>query len=266
MISFALLKRDMATGVKPFIIIFAVLCLYTTVIIYMFNPELASMLSDYQKALPEMMAAVGMTGVAANLLEWIKIYLYGFLMILFPLIFIIILVNKLVASYIDNGSMASLLATPNSRGKIIRTQLLALIIWITLLIICITGVGIATCEILFPGDLDITKYILLNGASLLLQLAVGSIAFFAACLCTEAKHYYMIGAGLPILFFLFQMLANMGEKTEWMKYCTLYTLFPAEQIVAGDSEAALYCIALAGIVVVLAVISHIHFCRRDICV
>lgn len=70
-----------------------------------------------------MMAAVGMTGVAANLLEWIKIYLYGFLMILFPLIFIIILVNKLVASYIDNGSMASLLATPNSRGKIIRTQL-----------------------------------------------------------------------------------------------------------------------------------------------
>lgn len=49
MISFALLKRDMATGVKPFIIIFAVLCLYTTVIIYMFNPELASMLSDYQE-------------------------------------------------------------------------------------------------------------------------------------------------------------------------------------------------------------------------
>lgn len=177
MISFSLFKRDMATGWKPFLIIFAILCLYTTVIIYMFNPEFASMLSDYQKALPEMMAAVGMTGIATNILEWIHIYLYGFLMILFPLIFIIILVNKLLASYIDNGSMASLLSTPASRGKIIRTQLLALVLWLTILMAAISAVGIITCEILFPGELDITKYVLLNAAALLLQLAVGGIAF-----------------------------------------------------------------------------------------
>ncbi len=42
------------------------------------------MLSSYQEALPEMMAAVGMTDVAQNLLEWIRVYLYGFIMPLFP--------------------------------------------------------------------------------------------------------------------------------------------------------------------------------------
>lgn len=60
------------------------------------DPELAEMLQGYQEALPQMMAAVGMTGVASSLIEWMQIYLYGFIMLLFPLIFIIIAVNKLV--------------------------------------------------------------------------------------------------------------------------------------------------------------------------
>ena len=135
-----LFKRDMTSCIKVFVILFAVICLYTTVIIYMYNPELSDMLSDYQKALPEVMSAVGMTGIATNLLEWIQIYLYGFIMLLFPLIFIIILVQKMVMGYIDSGSMASLLATPNSRGQIIRTQVVAAVFWVTILIGAVTVV------------------------------------------------------------------------------------------------------------------------------
>ena len=131
MLSIPMLKHNFKACLVPFIIIFAFLVMYTTVIIYMYNPELAEMLQGYQKALPEMMAAVGMTGVAASLIEWIQIYLYGFIMLLFPLIFIIIAVNKLVMGFIDNGSMAGILATPNSRGKIIITQLLSLYIWLS---------------------------------------------------------------------------------------------------------------------------------------
>lgn len=53
MISYPLFKRNMASCVKPFIIILAVLCMYTLVIMYMYNPELADMLNDFQEALPE---------------------------------------------------------------------------------------------------------------------------------------------------------------------------------------------------------------------
>ncbi len=88
---FPLFKRNISSGIKVFMILFAVICMYTTIIIYMYNPELSEMLSDYQKALPGMMSAVGMTGIASNLLEWIQIYLYGFIMTLFPMVFAIIL-------------------------------------------------------------------------------------------------------------------------------------------------------------------------------
>lgn len=264
MISFPLLKRNMAACMKPFLFIFAAICLYTIVIIYMFNPELSAMLSDYQEALPEMMAAVGMTGVAANLLEWIQIYLYGFIMMLFPLIFIVILVHKLVMGYIDNGSMVNLLATPNSRGRIIRTQALSIVLWMFLLMAAITVVGIVSSEMMFPGELDSKRYLLLNFSTLLLQLTITGIAFLAACVFSESKHYYAVGAGLPILFFLLQMMSNMGEKLENLKYFTLYTLLPATEVVMGESGFWKQDLALALIAASLFTGGIWWFQKRDL--
>ena len=264
MISLTLLKRNLKSCLMPFFIIFAFLCLYTTVIIYMYNPELSSMLSNYQKALPEMMNAVGMSGIATNLLQWIQIYLYGFIMLLFPLIFVIILVNKLLMSYIDNGSMASLLATPNSRGKVIRTQLLSMFIWLTILMVAVSILGIAYSQMEFPGQLDVSKYIVLNICTLFLWFAVGSISFCTACFVSESKYYYLIGAGLPIAFFMFQMLGNMGDKLKGFKYVSLYSLLPTDKIVSDANDFWLPVIALLGIAIVLSIIGCYYFKKRDL--
>lgn len=249
MISWPLLKRNMASCVKPFLIIFAVMCLYIAVIVYMYKPELAAMLNDYQKALPGMMSAVGMAGIAGNLLEWMQIYLYGFIMLLFPLIFIIILIQKLLMGYIDRGSMANLLATPNSRGKVIRTQAFSAILWIFILMVSITLAGLVSAEAMFPGELDTERYLSLNGSTLLLQLAITGIAFLAACLFTESKYYYAAGAGIPILFFLIQLIANMGDKLANLKYITLYSLLKSADIIKGNSvfleNTALFLIGAA---------------------
>lgn len=76
-------------------------------------------------------------------------------MLVFPVIFLIILGNKLLAHYVDTGSMAVLLSTPNSRIRILVTQLLTLLLETALLIALITAIGIVSCESLFPGELDI---------------------------------------------------------------------------------------------------------------
>lgn len=264
MISIPLLKRNMVSCFKPFLIIYAVLCMYTLVIVYMYNPELADMLNQYQEAFSGMMAAAGMTGIASNLLEWMQIYLYGFLMILFPLIFIIIMVQKLIMSYIDNGSMANLLATPNSRRTIICTQALSIILWMGILMVAVTVMGIVGSQIMFPGELDVKRYIMLNGSTLLMQLLVCGIAFLAACICSEAKNYYALGAGLPILFFLIQMISNMGDKLENLKYVTVYTLLPTAEIVKGESGIWGQNVVMAVVAIILFSSGIWWFGRRDL--
>lgn len=266
MISFSLLKRNMFSCIKPFLIIYAVLCMYTIVIIYMYEPKMADMLNQYQEMMPGIMSAVGMTGVASSLLEWMQIYLYGFLMLLFPLIFIIILVQKLLMGYIDNGSMANLLATPNSRGKLIRTQALSVILWMGILMTAVTAVGIVGSQMMFPNELNVKRYIMLNGSTLFMQLLISGIVFLAACACSEAKNYYGLGAGLPILFFLMQMISNMGEKLENLKYLTVYTLLPTSKIVEGESGVWCQNVIMLGLAVVLFSGGSWWFCRRDLSV
>ena len=39
--------------------------------------------------------------------------LYGFLLVVFPMVFLILLANRLLTRYLDRGSIAFLLATPN---------------------------------------------------------------------------------------------------------------------------------------------------------
>lgn len=264
MLSWPLLKRNGKICLIPFMFIFLLLSLYTSVIIYMYNPEFADMLNDYQEALPQVMAAVGMTGIAQNLLEWIQIYLYGFIMLLFPLIFIIIAVNKLLMSEIDKRTMAGLLATPNSRGKIIFTQVISLYLWLTLLMVCVTFLGFLCCQGIFPGELDIKGYLLLNFGTLMLWFAIAGIAFFTACVSKESKYYYAFGAGLPILFFLLDMVSRMGEELDFMRYFTLYSLFSGDEIVANQPGAMVACLILGAVGLILSAVGCVYFTRRDL--
>ena len=51
-----------------------------------------------------------MTAGAADLLGFMISYLYGFILLVFPMVFCILRANGLVAKYVDRGSMACLLA------------------------------------------------------------------------------------------------------------------------------------------------------------
>ncbi|MDE6944344.1 MAG: hypothetical protein K2P66_07950 [Lachnospiraceae bacterium] len=64
--------------------------------------------------------------------------------------------------------------------------------------------------------------------------------------------------------YILQMLANVGEKADAIKYFTLFTLFDAEGIVAGESGAIMGTLALliGGVILYLAGISA--FCKKDL--
>ena len=178
-------------------------------------------------------------------------YFYGFLIIMFPMIFDIILANRLIAKQVDRGSMSNILATPNTRNKISLTYMTSMLIGVTVLISFNTVVGIIAAEANFSGQLDISKFIVLNIGALLLHYAISGICFFASCFFNDTKNSLAVGAGVPIAFFLIQMLANMGGKLENMKYLTMYTLFNPDGIIAGETNAIISIIILGVISCVL---------------
>ena len=54
---------------------------------------------------------IGMSGTPTNLIDFLSTYLYGLIMIVFPLIFGVLLSLRLIVKKVDNGVMSYLLSS-----------------------------------------------------------------------------------------------------------------------------------------------------------
>ena len=89
----ALFLREMKKSAKLLLLFAAVITLYVSCIIYLYDPETTEMLNRFVEVMPELMAAVGMGTIAGDLLEFMVSYLYGFILLIFPMLFCILFVS-----------------------------------------------------------------------------------------------------------------------------------------------------------------------------
>ncbi|NLL39848.1 MAG: ABC transporter permease subunit [Clostridiales bacterium] len=265
MISPVLLKREAKANWKLLLIILAVLTMYCAVIVIMFDPEFGDSIKALSETMPEIFNAFGMGNTGAvTLTGFLSNYLYGFLLVVLPLVFIIILANRLIARYVDSGSMAYLLATPNGRVKIALTQAVFLLLSVIALNLFVTLLLIIFSKAMFPGQLDCPRFIMLNTGLLGLHVFLSGLCFCASCIFNDTKRSNGVGAGLTIAFILIQMLSNVDDKLESLKYATPLTLFNPDNILAGEPGAGISFIILYITGLILFFIGIASFSRRDL--
>jgi len=262
--SFQLFKREMKSLWIMLLIFIALLSMYISVITSMFDPKAASQLDDFFKSMPQLMSAVGMSAGATTLIGHLASYLYGFILLIVPLIFTIICANNLVARYTDRGSMVSLISAPIKRSAVVFTQMLVLLFSILILIVYATCLEIVVSHAMFWGQLDIEKLILLNFGLLGLHFFIGSICFLFSCAFSDVKNSLTYGAGIPIVMFILQALANMGGKAENVKYFTFFTLFQPSNIIAYQHNAYWGMASLLAAAIVLFSIAIAIFSKKDL--
>ncbi|MDE6916661.1 MAG: ABC transporter permease [Lachnospiraceae bacterium] len=264
MISKALYKREMKGSIKLMVVICAVITMYVSIIISMYDPEMMKMLDSFVEVMPELMAAVGMKADAASLLGFMVSYLYGFILLIFPMIFCILRGNALIAKYVEKGSMVSLAAAPVKRCTIAATQMAVLVSDIVFLVVYSTVVELLCIANGLSGELEIAQLIWLNSGLLSLHLFIGGICFLGSCVFSDVKYSVAFGAGIPAFMYVLQMLANVGGKAEKIKYFTFFTLFDPEGILAGEGSAAAGAAVLFAGAMVLYAAGIAVFDRKDL--
>lgn len=263
MINIALYKKEIKGSIKLLIIFSAIITMYVSIIISMFDPELMKTLDSFAEVMPQLMAAVGMTGSSATLLGFMITYLYGFIFLVFPMVYCILRGNGLVAKYTDNGSMVNLLASPVKRSTIVCTQIFSLISGLVILILYSTILELVVSQVMFPGELDITNLLKVNAGLLCLHFFIAGVCFLASCLASDTKLSLSFGAGIPALMYVLQMLANTGDKAEKVKYFTFFTLYDATGLVGNSTSAVVGMLTLMAGAVVLFFVSAAVYCKRD---
>lgn len=245
-------------------IIAAVLAMYIGTIIAMFDPKLGESLDVMMQSMPEIFAAFGMSMQATTLLEFMLNYLYGFLLTIFILVLILVMANKLMVRYLDRGAMAYLLATPNSRTRIALTMAGVLVTVLAGLAVIVTALQVGFAEAFFPGDLDVVALVQVNAGLLALWMAMAGLCFLSACLFSNSSAALWTGGGACILFFLMQMVSQVGDKFEFLKSINPLSLFDYYGLAAGEASAVGGAVALAVAAVALFAAAVAVFDRRDL--
>ncbi|MEG0275389.1 MAG: ABC transporter permease subunit [Coprobacillus sp.] len=264
MLNFTLFKKEVKTNYKVLCIFLALIAMYSSVIVIMFDPELGKSLDVMAKSMPEVFAAFGMLNVGSTLIEFVSNYLYGFILTAVPLVCVIVIANRLVARYVDNGSMSYLLASPHSRREIITSQAITLIITIFIMVLFATGLIILVSGLCFPGELDIQKFIVVNIGLFGLLLFMGSLCFLSSCLFNDTRKTNGIGGGIIIGSILLQMISQVGEKFEFLKYATPLTLFDVNGLLASSQNAYLMIGVLYALAVIVFIIAISIFTKKDL--
>lgn len=244
--SWTLFKMTMRKNWPLLLIFFAVIAMYITVMISMYNPDDEKLLASMLEMFPEeLMNAMGFGDVVNGLTEYLASWLYGMLVFAFPMVYCIILGNRLVAKMVDNSSFAYLLSTPNSRAKIILTQGVYALTSIFILFIALFGLGVVASEISFPKLLDINGFLKLNLMTMLLNMLAMMICFFFSCLFNETRFSLGSGGGFLIISFLMNMLGSANEKLVVLKKLSIYGLYEPVGIIRGEPYIAIYFLYFA---------------------
>ncbi|MDD2620604.1 MAG: ABC transporter permease subunit [Syntrophomonadaceae bacterium] len=232
--SYTLFKTTLKKNWVLLIIFFAVLTMYLGIMVSMYDPNEIETLISMLRLFPEdLMEAMGFSGLVTDLTGYLASWLYGLLMFGFPMVYCIILGNKLVAKLVDNGSFAYLLSTPNSRVKIIVTQGIYALASIAALFAGLFGTGVLICEAMFPGYLDVGAFLSLNFTTMLVNMAVMMISFFFSCLFNDTKMSLGFGSGVPIAFILMNMLGGTSRDAHVLKSFSIYGLYDPLELIRG---------------------------------
>ncbi len=246
-------------------VILAIMFMYLAIIVSMYDPEEVEQMAALVQMLPEeVAAAMGFDILVTELTSFLAQYYYQFLIFLFPMIYCIMVGNRLVAGHVDRGSMAYLLSTPHSRVRVVTTQAAYLMLGVTEMIVLVALGGLALSAIMYPGELDAGSYLQLNVGAVAFFLALSGICFFFSCLFDDTRYSLALGGGIPVVFFVINMLTNVAPNYEWLRYLTLFSLYRPGEVVAGEQAVWLNAAILVGIAVILYGGGVYVFDRRDL--
>ena len=259
MFNSTIFKQTLRSNLKLWLIFTLVTGLFSFVIIAVFEPGTISSVSDMVEGTPlaNLLPNTTFLGMLASTF-------YSIHGVLLPIIYIIITANSLIAAQVDRGSMAYLLSTPTKRSAVVNTQAAYLILSLVIMFGIVTLIGTGAIQLFQRNvDMDWTEFWLLNLGLFLMMFANSGISFLASCLFNLTKHSLAFGAGLPLAFFLFDLMAQMDDSLEGFKYVTLNTLFDTDAILQGEGMLWRFGI-LAVIGVVMYVAGSRVFQRKDL--
>ena len=249
MFSYPYFKQTVKSNFKFLLVFTFVLCLFLTVMCYVFTPTAMEGLHSIAEG-PIISNILNGNG---TLVGFMSNSFYALMAIIFPMVYSIIVGNRMIAEKIDKGSMAGFLSTPTRRLQITITSAVYFILSLVVMWLIASAVGVIAAGYFQPDALDKDTFFLLNTGAFLYHLVISGICFCSSCIFNSSKNSLVFGAGIPLYFFVINMLIKLSDDLDFLKYVTLNTLFDTQSILSGSGYLGGFVIMGISAVVLYAV-------------
>lgn len=154
-----------------------------------------------------------------------------------------------------------LLTHPISRTRVVTEKLLSVLLRIVVFNLAIAGV-VSIAAVAIGVEADAGKMALLFLSNFLLQLEVVGITFgISACLRSNGMG---IGIGLALGLYFINILSNLTEKAEFLKYFTPFSFADGAAIVGGGSIEWKYLAVGAPLALACAAFAYWYYNKKEI--
>ena len=262
-----MIKRELKVNFKSFliwtIILLGIFAVVFSVYPFIMTDESMKSLDEMMKVFPqELLKAFNMDITSINTAYgWLKSEGFMFVLIIIGIYSSTLGLNILLKEESDN-TVEYLGFLPIKRSNILTNKIIVSIIYIISMVLIL---GIFNyIALLISGDFDQKQYILLSLTPILIALPLFSFNLFISTFLHKTKKTFALSLGLVFLFYMLNIISELSEKVEFIKYFSVYTLADIRNVVANISINPFNVLLSIAITIVFIIFTYIRYNKKEL--
>ena len=262
-----MLKREMKINFKNFLIwtliliglFLVVFLIYPSII----NGENMEMLNEMMTMFPEEILKAFNMDIASidSAYGWLKTEGFVFVLLITG-IYSGILGSSILLKEENDKTIEYLNSVPVTRDKIILSKVLCGIIYIVLMVVSLGIFNYIGLSI--SGPFDKTAYILLSITPLFSSIVIFALCLFLSTFTHKTKKTLGISLGIVFASYFLQVLGEMSESTEALKYLSVFTLADIRNVILNEKINLVMVVIAIFVSVLLILLTSFRYNKKEL--
>ena len=260
-------KRELKINLKSFIIWTSILIGLFLVVFLVYpsivNSENMEMMDEIMKMFPEEMLKAFNMDISSidTAFGWLKTEGFVFVLLITG-IYSGILGSNILLKEESDKTIEYLNSVPVTRKNIVINKILCGLLYIILMIAIIgifNFIGLS-----LSGEFDKKSYILLSITSLFTSIVIFAICLFLSTFTHKTKKTLGISLGIVFASYFLNIISEMGESTEFLKYISIFTLADIRNVIVNMSINPLMIALAIVITAIFMILTITHYERKEL--
>ena len=262
-----MLKREMKVNLKSFIIWTSIL-IGLFLIVFLVYPSIVSsenmkMMDEMMKIFPEEMLKAFNMDISSidSAFGWLKTEGIVFVLLITGIYSGILGTNILLKEENDK-TIEYLNSVPVTRKNIVFNKIICGIFYIILMILVIgifNFIGLS-----LSGEFAKKLYLLLSITPLFSSIVIFAVCLFLSTFTHKTKKTIGISLGIVFVSYFLNIISEIGESTEFLKYISIFTLADIRNVILNVSINPLLVVLTIVITALFMILTIVHYDKKEL--